>query len=74
MDDIIRSFILAGVAEAEAATDMGYTYLLRLVARKYSISYILEGHSFKKKVRQLGEIILTANIFKVFTKVWQAKA
>ena len=49
MDDIIRSFILAGVAETEAATDMGYAYLLRLVARKYSISYILEGHSFTEE-------------------------
>ena len=49
MDDIIRSFILAGVAETEAPTDMGYAYLLRIVARKYSIRYILEGHSFTEE-------------------------
>ncbi len=49
MDDIIRSFILAGVAETEAATDMGFAYLLRLVARKYSIHYVLEGHSFTEE-------------------------
>ncbi len=49
MDDIIRSFILAGVAETEAATDMGFAYLLRVVARKYSIRYILEGHSFTEE-------------------------
>ena len=49
MDDIIRSFILAGVAETEAATDMGFAYLLRLVARKFSIRYILEGHSFTEE-------------------------
>ena len=45
-DDIFRAFFLAGVAEIEAATDLGYAYLLRVVAAKYSIKYILEGHSF----------------------------
>ncbi|MBU1962829.1 MAG: N-acetyl sugar amidotransferase [Gammaproteobacteria bacterium] len=45
-DDIFRAFFLSGVAEIEAATDLGYAYLLRKVATKYSIKYILEGHSF----------------------------
>ena len=45
-DDIFRAFFLAGVAEIEAATDLGYAYLLRKVAAKYSIKHILEGHSF----------------------------
>lgn len=45
-DDIFRAFFLAGVAEIEASTDLGYAYLLRQVAAKYSIGYILEGHSF----------------------------
>lgn len=45
-DDIFRAFFLAGVAEIEASTDLGYAYLLRQVAAKYSIKYILEGHSF----------------------------
>jgi N-acetyl sugar amidotransferase len=45
-DDIFRSFFLSGVAEIEASTDLGYAYLLREVAAKYSIKYILEGHSF----------------------------
>lgn len=45
-DDIFRSFFLAGVPEIEASTDLGYAYLLRKVAEKYSIKYILEGHSF----------------------------
>ncbi|MBL8890177.1 MAG: N-acetyl sugar amidotransferase [Planctomycetaceae bacterium] len=45
-DDLFRAFFLAGVAEIEAATDLGYAYLLRQVAAKYSIRYILEGHSF----------------------------
>ena len=45
-DDIFRAFFLAGVAEIEAATDLGYAYLLRKVAAKFSIKFILEGHSF----------------------------
>lgn len=45
-DDIFRAFFLSGVAEIEAATDLGYAYLLRKVAAKYSIKHILEGHSF----------------------------
>lgn len=46
VDDIFRSFFFAGVAEIEASTDLGYAYLLRKVAAKFSIKYILEGHSF----------------------------
>jgi N-acetyl sugar amidotransferase len=45
-DDIFRAFFLSGVPEIEAPTDLGYAYLLRKVAAKYSIKYILEGHSF----------------------------
>jgi len=46
VDDIFRSFFLAGVAEIEAATDLGYAYTLRRAAAKNGISAILEGHSF----------------------------
>lgn len=45
-DDIFRAFFLSGVPEIEASTDLGYAYLLRQVAARYSIKYILEGHSF----------------------------
>lgn len=45
-DDIFRSFFFSGVAEIEASTDLGYAYLLRQVAAKYSINHIFEGHSF----------------------------
>ena len=37
---------MAGVAELEASTDLGYAYLLRKVAAQHKIKYILEGHSF----------------------------
>ena len=46
VDDIFRSFFLAGVAEIEAATDLGYAYTLRRTAAKYGVTAILEGHSF----------------------------
>ena len=31
VDDIFKSFFLAGVPELEASTDLGYAYLLRIV-------------------------------------------
>tara|TARA_E500000178_G_C16987921_1_gene739268 strand:- start:437 stop:1618 length:1182 start_codon:yes stop_codon:yes gene_type:complete len=45
-DDIYRSFFLAGVPEFEASTDLGYAFLLRKVASKFKLNYVLEGHSF----------------------------
>lgn len=45
-DDIFKSFLLAGVAEFDASTDLGFAQVLRMVAAKYKIKYILEGHSF----------------------------
>ena len=45
-DDIFRSFFLSGVPEFEASTDLGYAFLLRKVASKFNIKYVLEGHSF----------------------------
>lgn len=46
IDDIFRAFFLAGVAEIEAATDLGYAYTLRRAAAAHGIKAILEGHSF----------------------------
>ena len=55
IDDIFRSFFLAGVAEIEAPTDLGYAEVLRRVASKYGVKYILEGHSFNAEgVTPLG--------------------
>ncbi len=48
-DDIFRSFLLAGVPEFDASTDMAYVQVLRRTAAKYKIRYILEGHSFKSE-------------------------
>jgi N-acetyl sugar amidotransferase len=46
-DDIFRSFLLAGVPEFDASTDLAFTQVLRMTAAKFGIKYILEGHSFK---------------------------
>ena len=46
-DDIFRSFFIAGVPEFDASTDLALAQVLRMVAAKYKIKYILEGHSFK---------------------------
>lgn len=45
-DDIFKSFLLAGVPEFDASTDIGFVQVLRSAAAKYRIKYILEGHSF----------------------------
>jgi N-acetyl sugar amidotransferase len=46
VDDIKKSFLLAGVAEFDADTDIAFVQVLRSTAAKYGIRYILEGHSF----------------------------
>lgn len=45
-DDLLRSAFLAGIAELDGATDLGYALGLRQAARKYGVRFILEGHSF----------------------------
>lgn len=45
-DDIFRSFLLAGVPEFDASTDIAFAQVLRSAAAKFGIKYILEGHSF----------------------------
>lgn len=47
IDDIYYSFFMSGVPEFDASTDIGFVQVLRFVAAKYKIKYILEGHSFK---------------------------
>lgn len=48
-DDIFRSFLMAGVPEFDASTDIAYAQVLRSTAAKFGIKYILEGHSFKEE-------------------------
>ncbi len=54
-NDIIRSFLLAGVPEVDAATDIGLTTVLYMAAAKHGIRYIFNGHSFRTEgVSPLG--------------------
>lgn len=47
VDDIKKAFLLSGVPEFDADTDIAYIQVLRYAAAKYGVYYILEGHSFK---------------------------
>lgn len=46
--DLIKlAFLKAGVPEFDADTDIAFVQVLRSVAAKFSIKFILEGHSFQ---------------------------
>jgi N-acetyl sugar amidotransferase len=56
MDDIFRSFFLAGVPEIDGPTDIALAEVLYRGASKYGVKYILEGHSFRTEgVSPLGK-------------------
>ena len=58
-DDIYRSFLMAGVKDIEAPTDIGLTTVLYQAAEKYKVRYIIEGHSFRTEgVAPLGWIYM----------------
>jgi N-acetyl sugar amidotransferase len=46
VDDIFRAFMLAGVPEIEASTDLALAEVMYRAAYKHGVRYILEGHSF----------------------------
>lgn len=46
IDDIHRSFVLAGLPELEAPTDLGAAEYVYRAAANAGVKYILEGHSF----------------------------
>jgi len=46
-EDIYRSFMLSGVQDVEAPTDIALTTTLYMAAEKFGVQYILEGHSFR---------------------------
>jgi imidazoleglycerol phosphate synthase cyclase subunit len=54
-DDIYKSFLLAGVPDIEAPTDIGFMSILYKEAEKNRIPIIVEGHSFRTEgVSPLG--------------------
>lgn len=46
-DDILRAFLLAGVQDLDAATDIGLASVMYRAAAKHGLKYIIEGHSFR---------------------------
>lgn len=58
-DDIYRAFMLAGVKDIEAPTDIGLAATLYMAAEKHGVKYIIEGHSFRTEgVAPLGWIYM----------------
>lgn len=54
-DDIYRAFLLAGVPDIEAPTDIALAAVLYRAAEQHGIRYIFEGHSFRTEgVSPLG--------------------
>ncbi len=54
-DDIYRAFMLSGVADIEAPTDIAFISALYLAAEKHGLKYVVEGHSFRTEgVSPLG--------------------
>lgn len=47
MDDIFKSFLLAGVQDLDSPTDLALAEVLYRAAAKYGVRYIFEGHSYK---------------------------
>lgn len=45
-DDILRSFVLSGIASIDAPTDLALAEVMYRAAWKHGVKYILEGHSF----------------------------
>lgn len=48
-DDIIKSFIIASVAESDCATDLALAEVMYRAAWQYKLKYVLEGHSFMEE-------------------------
>ncbi len=48
-DDLYRAFMLAGVPDIEAPTDIGFMVTLYRAAERHGVSHIVEGHSFRSE-------------------------
>lgn len=58
-DDIYRAFMLAGVKDIEAPTDIGLATTLYRAAEEHGVRYIIEGHSFRTEgIAPLGWIYM----------------
>lgn len=46
-DDLVLSFLKAGVRDIECPTDIGLATTMNMAAEKYGIKYKIDGHSFR---------------------------
>ena len=64
-DDIYHSFMLAGVKDIEAPTDIGFMGVLYRAAEKHGIRHIVEGHSFRTEgVSPMGWLYMDGGYIK----------
>jgi hypothetical protein len=71
VDDIKKSFLLAGVREFDADTDIAFVQVLRSTAAKFKIEYILEGHSFLAEgLSPVGDNYLDGGYVKDIQKIY----
>jgi imidazoleglycerol phosphate synthase cyclase subunit len=73
-DDIYRAFMLAGVKDIEAPTDIGFMGVLYRAAEKHKIKHIVEGHSFRTEgISPMGWLYMDggyiADVHKKFGRV-----
>jgi len=64
-DDLYRAFLLAGLRDVEAPTDIGLAATLYRAAEKHGVKYIIEGHSFRTEgIAPLGWIYMDGRYIK----------
>lgn len=70
-DDIYRSFMLAGVKDIEAPTDIGFMGVLYRAAEQHGIRHIVEGHSFRTEgVSPMGWLYMDGGYVKSVHKLF----
>jgi N-acetyl sugar amidotransferase len=68
-NDIYRSFILSGVKDIEAPTDIGIIGTMYRACDKFKIKYIIEGHSFRTEgISPLGWLYMDGRYIKEIHK------
>ncbi|MBU2704612.1 N-acetyl sugar amidotransferase [Zooshikella marina] len=69
-DDIIVSFLKAGVKDIETPTDIGLATTMNMAAEKYGIKYKIDGHSFRTEgIAPMDWIYMDAKYIKSVHKV-----
>jgi N-acetyl sugar amidotransferase len=62
-DDLYRAFMVSGIKDIEAPTDIGLTSTLYLAAEKHRVRYVVEGHSFRTEgISPLGWIYMDGKL------------